>query len=139
MAAAADLIPYAQLEVAGDETFERDLRGMFRREPDTCWFRPIGISPAALHHAAVRPEAYLFDDGGAEHFREAIRMRDAYRAGCHLPPVIVYQPEPSCGRADPEVLDGYHRLSAAVAAGLTTVDALLLVGSDGVPLHPVTG
>ena len=136
---ARGLIPYAQLEVAGDETLEADLRGMFARSPGECWFRPITIETSVLRRSAVAPEAYLLGEGGAEHYREAHALADVYRAGGHLPPVIVYLPERRATRETPEVLDGYHRLSAAVAAGVTELDALLLVDAGGDPLRPALG
>jgi len=134
---AVGLIPYDELEVAGDVTLEKDLRAMFRRDPSDCWFRPLTIATQELHRSAVAPEAYLLGEGGAGHFREARAMRDQYRAGHHLPPVIVYLPERRATRVTPEVLDGYHRLSAALAAGLAQLDVLLLVDADDQPLRPL--
>ena len=131
------LLRYDELEVAGDATLEADLRGMFRRAPGDCWFLPLTIETAVLHASAVAPEAYLLGEGGAEHYREARKLTEKYRLGRRLPPVIVYLPEQRAGRETPEVLDGYHRLSAAVAAGLPALDALLLVDAGGEPLRPV--
>ena len=133
------LVPYHELEVAGDPTLEADLRGMFARAPGECWFLPLSIETAALRASAVAPEAYLLGEGGAEHYREARQLSGEYRAGHHLPPLIVYLPERRAQRDTPEVLDGYHRLSAAVAAGVAVLDALLLVDADGEPLRPVAG
>lgn len=131
------LLRYDELEVAGDATLEADLRGMFRRAPGDCWFLPLRVETAALHASAAAPEAYLLGEGGVEHYREVRKLTDEYRAGHRLPPVIVYLPEQRAGRETPEVLDGYHRLSAAVAASLPALDALLLVDADGEPLRPV--
>jgi hypothetical protein len=130
------LIPYAALEVAGDATLEADLRGMFRREPGSCWFRSMTLPVEQLRRSAVAPEAYLLGEGGADHYREARALRERYRAGAHLPPLIVYLPERRAGRETPELLDGYHRLSAALAAGVEQLDVLLLVDEDGSPLRP---
>jgi hypothetical protein len=133
------LIPYAELEVAGDATLEADLRGMFRREPDRCWFRSMTLPVEQLRRSAVAPETYLLGEGGgADHYREARALRELYRAGAHLPPLIVYLPEQRAWRETPELLDGYHRLSAAMAAGLELIDVLLLVDADGSPLRPLT-
>lgn len=111
-------VPYRALESAGDRRLEKAIRSWLFCEPEEVAFIPTRISPHRLTAAyTADPSLYLSDD--TEGYRAVRELAELYRRGATVDPIVL-APERRRGYV---VLEGWHRLCAAHAAGLKAINA----------------
>src|ERR1035437_2137398 len=117
-------LPYADIELAGDEELEFFIRIELHKEPKDCRFTrtKIAVSELRGQAACLCPEDYLFDDD-EEGYDRLWEMIAAYNYGGadSLPPVVIWDDQGKVG-----LLDGRRRVAAALEAGVKTLPAYKL-------------
>lgn len=91
---------------------------------EECEFERVRVSLDAIQGGRYHsPEMYL-SDGDEEGYEIALSLQEAYERGDDVPPIIICELEGIDGWSVP---DGCHRLVAANAAGLDSVEAFRLI------------
>lgn len=113
----------------GDQQLADALEADWSKPASALRYRPLQIPMADLEHSWQDPQDFLMD-GDDEGYRNSVEMAEMMRAGQKLPPITVSKPptQPWWPKDYPtnqwQVADGWHRIAAAVDAGVPHLDAL---------------